>query len=444
MTYNAIICEVNEVKPHPNADRIKLANIIGYQVIVGLNIKEHDIGILFPDDGQLSPEYCQANDLIAYEDENGNKSGGYFDNNRRVRAQKFRGEKSEAYFAPLSSVSFTGYDISKLKVGDRFSELNNISICNKYINEKTRHVAQSNKKKTVKEKLFTKQFNAYLKNIFPEHFETSQFKQCSDKILPGSLITLTSKNHGTSGRVSYLPVIQKKKWYERVFDFITKNKDYKTAYDYVHGSRRVILTKDGCDDFYHNTDFRHYVLERFKGKLNKNEIAYFEICGFCASDRPIMSVVDTSKLKDKEFTKRFGKTMVYKYGCINGTCDIYVYRMAVINPDGVIEEMPWNRVKQRCSEMGIKHVVEIDQFILDDKTDLRSIVKYHVEEVDIADPIDDSHIKEGICIRVDDKNGRTKIYKEKTFIFKVLEGIAKDSDVEDMEEVESLLENSTE
>ena len=34
---------------------------------------------------------------------------------------------------PLESVSYTGYDISKLVSGTKFSELNDHAICNKYV-----------------------------------------------------------------------------------------------------------------------------------------------------------------------------------------------------------------------------------------------------------------------------------------------------------------------
>lgn len=439
MSYNAIICKINKIHKHPNADRLQLANIIGYQVIVSLEAKEEDLGIIFPDDGQLSQEYCQANDLIAYKDNDGNRKGGYFDQNRRVRAQKFRGEKSDAYFAPLESLSFTGYDINKLQVGDKFNTLNGFPICNKYINEKTRQGANSKKiKKNKKEKEFTKRFNQHIKNLFPEHFETDQFRHYADKIKSGSLITITNKQHGTSGRISYIPIIKKRNFFSNIFNYIFNGNSPKLEYDYVHGTRRVILTKEN-DDIFYKTDFRNDVLERFKGKLNKNEIVYFEIVGYCGDNKPIMPIVDTSKLKDKQFTKRFGKTMVYKYGCHNGFCDVYIYRMCVINQDGIIEELSWNRVKQRCEEMGMKYVFEIDHFLLDHTVDLKELVECYTDYMDIADPIDNSHVREGICIRVDDPNGRTKIYKSKTFIFKVLEGIVKDSGVEDMEEVESLL-----
>lgn len=438
MSYNGIVTKIESVRSHTNADRLQIASILGYQVIVSLDAKQGDIGILFPDDGQLSMEYATANNLIAGVDENGNKTGGYFDHNRRVRAQKLRGEKSEAYFAPLESLSFTGYDISKLNVGDRFNTLNDIPICNKYITKATQEAGAKKNKKGKEEKQFTKKFNQHLKTLFPEHKETDQFKHYADKIPYGSNITITSKFHGTSGRVSYIPVITKLNWLQSIANkLFFGNKDHY-HYDYVHGSRRVILTKDSDGGYYKGTDFRNKCLERFKNKLNKNEIVFFEIVGYTDTGASIMPTVNTEKMKDKEFTKRFGKNMTYKYGCIEGVCEIYVYRMAIVNPDGHLEEMPWSRVKQRCNEMGIKHVVEIDNFVYTDSVDLKEVVEHLTDGVDLAEGVDESHIREGVCIRVDSNDGKSNIYKNKCFVFKVLEGICKDTGVVDMEEVESI------
>jgi hypothetical protein len=47
--------------------------------------------------------------------------------------------------------------------------------------------------------------------------------------------------------------------------------------------------------------------------------------------------------------------------------------------------------------------------------------------------IDTTHIREGVCVRLE--SGLVpRIYKHKSFEFKVLEGFAKDSGIVDMEE----------
>jgi len=51
MAYKAMIAKLTNVRPHPNADRLQLATLEGYQVIIGLNHKEGDVGIFYPTDG---------------------------------------------------------------------------------------------------------------------------------------------------------------------------------------------------------------------------------------------------------------------------------------------------------------------------------------------------------------------------------------------------------
>lgn len=444
--YNCIVTKIESIRKHTNADRLQIAIVMGYQVIVGLDSKVGDVVLLFPDDGQLSVEYATANDLVGYTVD-GVRKGGYFSESRKVTVCKLRGERSEAYIAPLESLAFTRHDLAKLKVGDTFNELNGIPICNKFVSAKTLAAAGSNKAKgkNPKEKEFTKNFNAHVKKLFPEHNDTAQFRHFADSIPHGALITVTAKFHGTSGRVSYIQVPVEMPWYKRLINQFMFESTNRMEYTYIHGTRRVNLKNGGGGlTLGTRSSYRDKCLAQFKGKLKKNEIAFFEIVGYTETGASIMPSVDTEKMKDKEFTKRFGKTMTYSYGCVPGECKIFVYRMAVVNPDGHLEEMSWNRVKQRCREMGVNHVHEMDSFINTAAEDeqrggnIRELVEYLTDMVDIAEEIDPSHIREGICIRVDDKDGNSKIYKNKTFVFKVLEGIVKDSGVVDIEEVESL------
>lgn len=94
----AIIAPIT-VSKHPNADRLQLGSVFGSQVVVGMDVKSGDVGIFFQEGLQLSDEYAKANDLVRRKDADGNAAGGFFEENRRVRCQKFRGTKSEGYWA---------------------------------------------------------------------------------------------------------------------------------------------------------------------------------------------------------------------------------------------------------------------------------------------------------------------------------------------------------
>ena len=351
MSYNAIIAKIDNTKKHPTANRLLIGEVLGHQIIIGLDSKVGDIGVFFGDDGQLSEEYAKANDLIRYTDEkNGEKKGGFFDKSRRVRVQKFRNEKSEGYFAPLSSLFFTDYDLSKLKVGDKFDKLNNIPICNKYISEGTRNYnCGDSNKKSHNENKFRKYYNSFIRKLFPEHFETEQIRHYINDIEKGSLITITSKLHGSSGRTVNIQVPIKLNIFQKIINKIFFNNREHTKYEVIHGTRRVIL-RDGKMNNYYKSNFRDKILEKLNPIIPKNYIFYFEIVGYTDTGKPIMNPVDTSKIKDEVLSKSFPNPMIYKYGCLQGECDFYVYRITTINSDGLQEELSWNRVKQICKE----------------------------------------------------------------------------------------------
>jgi hypothetical protein len=178
--------------------------------------------------------------------------------------------------------------------------------------------------------------------------------------------------------------------------------------------------------------------------LYQGELWYYEILGYEDTGAAIMQSVDTSKM-GKEFVKRFGKTMTYKYGCLPGTCIIEVYRITQTLPDGSIIDLPWSMVKERCNNSMVAHVPELETWIVDvNPQELRDRIDYLTENIDIAEPSDPSHIREGIVIRIDNlENGHMKLWKNKNFAFKCLEGIIKDNpDYCDTEEQESFTEEA--
>lgn len=173
--------------------------------------------------------------------------------------------------------------------------------------------------------------------------------------------------------------------------------------------------------------------------LHKNEVFYFEIVGTdTETGSPIMSQ-NTDCLKDRSIKDRFGSVMNYSYGCENGQCDIYVYRITQVNEDGVVVERSWPQVKQRCKELSIKHVPELTSPLVLNGTN-REVVPHIVFNLteDGTDPLpstlDKRHIREGVVVRWESEHG-TGFLKNKGHAFGILEGYIKDSDdYVDMEE----------
>ena len=457
MSYCGYITKLQNVRPHSNADRMKLADCFGNTVCVGIDTPEDTLLIYFPTDGQLSTEYCEHNNLVRKKDENGNNIGGYMDPDKRnVTAIKLRGEKSDGLVMPLESLAFTGVDISTFKMGDTITVVNGHEICKKYIpvNKKAPRVSEGNR---------TRKKKVPIAPLFVEHADTEQLAYNMDAFKPGDEIEITLKMHGTSQRTGYLPVF---KGYKRtLWDKICHRAGEPIyEWDYVSGTRRTVLENfDG--GFYGSNAFRKQHENLFRGKLWKGETVYYEVVGFTDDGASIMASCSNKKLNDKEFVKKYGDTTVFSYGCSPtgtisvgakdvGDCadvkvpksDVYVYRMTMTNEDGNIVEYTPNFMRYRCELMGVKTVPVMWKGYVDETIDWNDggmtageWVKAKAEEFyDGPDPIGKTHVREGVVIRI---LNRPKFcaYKHKNWYFKALEGIVKvDAEAPDMEEADGM------
>ena len=455
MSYYAYVVEVKELRKHTNADRLQIATFFGNDTIVDMNVHVGDKGIYFPVDGQLSERFCQVNDLVRRKDENGNQVGGYLDPEKRnVKAVKLRGEKSDGLYLPLTCLT-DFCTISELNVGDKIDVLNGEEICRKYIPKRmySQHGPGEGRRSRVK---------VNIAPTFYEHVETEQLAYNLGKFHPGDIVQLTLKMHGTSQRTGYLPLVteDKQNWIRKLFRL---HPHTHLEYGYINGTRRVVLTpKNRNHGWYEDDSWREAMGRKFEGKLLRGEVVYYEVVGFQGPEgAPIMAQVANSKIKDKEFSKKYGDTTTFSYGCMHTCgyepvddvdelgpfhlepcCDVYVYRMTMVNEDGDVVEYSPAQIKYRCEQMGVKTVMEFETFIIPtDCTDPGEYVVRKVEQYyDGPDPIGKTHIREGVVARILNRN-RFEVYKHKNFSFKILEGIAKDeADAPDIEEAQEVLE----
>lgn len=420
MSYELIIAKIESIRPIEGADRIIAATILGNEVVLGKTSQVGDILCYAETDGIFEDAFCEANGLFPVLDENGKKiGGGFFERGKaRVRAQKFKGCKSNGFAFPLSYLNYTGYDLSKLKVGDRFSELNDVKIAQKYFTPATLR-AQANKNKQGKKQPKTLSF--------PEHVDSSKFQYDMMEIKKGDLITTTVKMHGTSNRLGKT-FIQKAlpKWKE----FINKLYPLFTAkveLDYLVGTRRVILdaSKPGIS-YYGNEEFRYKHLELIKALLEPGEVIMGELVGYTTSGAKIMPDHLTADTKDKEYIKQYGDKISYTYSCLEGQCEFYAYRILKCDQLGNSIDLTWPQVKKRCEQLGLKYVVQCaDSFVFDGDYDkLKTFVA--ANEVG-PDPIDNRIHREGIVLRVDNGNKTPLFIKQKNWFFGVQEGYLKNN-----------------
>jgi hypothetical protein len=431
--YCGYITTLKNVRQHPNADRMKLADCFGNTVCVGLNAADDDIVIYFPVDGQLSVEYCAKNDLVRRKDENGNNAGGYLDPEKRnIRAIKLRGEKSDGLTMPLESLAYTGVKMSDLTIGTQITVVNGHEICQKYIprtNQRAPREGGNHKKtRTAGEKM----------PYFVEHIDTPQLRFCMSTFKPGDIISLTEKVHGTSSRnANTLCISYKKNIFDKIFHLPGKKKE---EYKYVVGTRRTTVknAEGGC---YGSNQFRIDWGEKFKGKFHSGESIFGEIAGFTHDGNPVMGIANNKITNDEEFIKCFGETTTFSYGCsptegVKPQSRYFIYRMTYTSPEGYVIEYPWDLVCLRAEQMGFEMVPELDRFIYTTEEDFMNRIQ---RWMDIPSTIDPSHVIEGVVVRALNAPN-LRVAKEKSFTFKLIEGIIKDAaDAPDMEEAEETL-----
>ena len=441
------ITHLKNVRPHPNADKLLLAECFGNPVCVSTEYTEGMIGIYFPTDLQLSMEFCKANNLLRLYDEEGHSipGGGYMDPKKRnVSAIRLRGEKSDGLFLPLTCLESFG-NISDLKVGP-ITVFNGHEICRKYI-PPVKDPAQFDKKSRTRKK------KTPIAPLFMEHIDTAQLAYNLDAFKPKDEIEITLKMHGTSQRTGYLPTFQK---YKRTLMDKILRRPGTPVYDwgYVSGTRRTVL-ENYEGGFYGNDKFREEHHKAFEGKLWKGETVYYEVVGFLTDGRPIMASCDNKKLQDKDFIKQYGKTTTFSYGCEpHGATqsNVYVYRMTMTNEDGNVIEYTPDFMRYRCEQMGVKAVPVFEKFTIGDIrtcpndemetyiTSPEDVIKIAEEYYDGPDPVGKTHVREGVVVRILNRPTFTA-FKHKNFSFKVLENIIKlEAEAPDMEEADGIEE----
>lgn len=474
--YCGYIVKIDKLRPHSNADRLQIATFFGNDVCISLDNQLGDLGIYFPTDLQLSEEFCAANDLVRRKDENGNPAGGFLEPGKRnVKCIKLRGEKSDGLYLPISCFDYLNLGC-EFAVGDKVDILDGHEICCKYIPRSNRAIRSSNNG-TVK-----KQKKVEIAPLFNEHVDTEQLAYNLADFRNGDLVEITLKMHGTSGRTAHLPKFAGYKdslgtkagnAIKNILNKLTGSRyeehHDKPIYDwgYVTGTRRVVLNDFNGPAYYASNDFREPHAKAFEGKLHKGETVYYEIVGFQKNGIPIMPSGDNTKTGDKEFIKQFGKTTVFSYGCHDGglTEDenhsgvlvkaepesaMYVYRMSMMNEDGVEVDYTPDYMRYRCEQIGVNTVPVLWKGYIpehcgshEDSTITPGEWIFNVANryTDGADPIGKTHLREGVVVRIINRP-KFKAYKNKSFHFKCIEGIVKASaDAPDIEEAESFGEN---
>lgn len=408
--YAGTVVRIKNIIPLENCDNVVATPFFGLQAIVGKDHQVGDLGILFPTEAQLSDKFCFNNNLYRHGDKNKNPDEkGYIEDNRRIRAQKFRGHVSNALFMPLESLAWARVKAADLVEGDEFDTLNGEEICRKYVVKQKAMRGQA-----AQEKRYSRVDAKHM----PEHYDTENFWKNREKIDAEKEVIVTQKLHGTSIRIGNTIVKRKLGIHEKLARVLGV-KVQEQEHDYIFGSRKVVKDANNPNQVhYYAEDIWTLEGKKLEGILPENYLVFAELLGYTPDGAEIQKN--------------------YSYGIpVRGT-ELYIYRIAIINDQGIVTDLSWDQVVEFCKLNGLKYVPEmwrgkLKDLVIEDFIDKRFFDDGHRQCLSLGDNKD--IVDEGVCVRSD--GIRPYILKAKSPKFLEHETALLDTGAEDLESAQS-------
>mgnify|MGYP003292050011 CR=1 FL=1 len=359
INYLAKIVEIKDFTAHinPEVTRLKVAHVDGYNILVGIDEQPGKF-VYFPTSSCLNPQFLAFANLYRHaEKNNDNEKTGLFEDNGRVKAVKLKGQVSEGFLLPLTTlvnfivdstnVSFTEDDCP---VGTEFDEVEHNGksfwINKKYVVERQGYNYQKRYNKSQKK---LSRLHLIRDDQFRYHYETVLIRKEPTFISPDDTISITSKWDGTSHISAYVLCHKQLNFFEKIQEKLFKrNFDF---YDHILSSRRVIKNlyynpEQGAS--FYNDEFRYKVDEYLQPYMCKGMTIYAEIVGFDTTGGYIQKNYDYGCVqpeKGEEYT-------------IGKHCKVMIYRITLTNVDGVVHEFSAKEVQVWCKERGLNPVIE--------------------------------------------------------------------------------------
>ena len=349
LNYAASIVKLNNIRKHPNADKLKITTIQGNDVITGAPLEVGQICIYFPLECTISKSYLSYSNSFEKKEDNRNPQiKGFFGKHGRVRAVKLRGTPSVGYIVPVSSLQEwlehkkgvkLSIDWEKL-VGTEFDYYDDIFICKKYTSVQERNEKQKTDRVQKKNEKVVKE-SKLVENQFKLHKDTPALGKTVSTIYPDDIISITFKKHGSSGCFSNVLTTKKLKWYEKLLIKLGVNV-VQTVYGNLFSSRKIIKNKWHDEEQnkkivqsgYYKVDLWGAVNETLKEYLEEGMTLYGEIVGY-------LPKCNTYIQKD------------YDYGCKEGEFKFYIYRITTTTPNGNVIEWDMNSIQQWAKQKGL-------------------------------------------------------------------------------------------
>lgn len=394
--YTCQVVKLPIKQPVEGLDKLVKITIFGNDVLTQKDTPE-GLYLFFPAECAINSEYLSKNNEFREPTLNKDQSKkGYFEPTGRVKSVKFKGVISTGYIAPLDTL-LPFVDIKGFKEGDEFNNINDITLCKKYV-VKQMQATSSNTESRFNKKL--KRFDKLVPNQFRFHDSTAHLAKNLHVFEPNDIIVISDKWHGTSSVFSNILIKKDLNWYEKLLvklgiDIVT------TRYDRLYSSRSVIknqyINKEATPGYY-NEDIWAIVNKELEGKIDIGISLYGEIVGYLPSGKTIQKG--------------------YDYGCLNNEHKFLVYRITYTKPNGELIEFSWQQIKDYCKKYSLEHVKELYYGHLSEEyLNISNKLQATVNQDFLLEMLSKSYLEkdckwcvnkvpsEGICVRID---GREK------------------------------------
>lgn len=225
------VCKVDNIRKHPNADRLSVVQVKGWNCIVGLDqYKAGELVVFVPPDSILPQPLIEKYNLE------------YLKKNGRTGTIKLRGALSQGLILDVPE--------GKWKEGDDVAEFLGIT---KW--QPPEPAFYEPAKRTSKKRINPN---------FQKYTDIENIKHYPDVFQNGDMIRITEKIHGTNSRFGTLPIAiqENANLFEKISYFVRKY-IFGQKYEFVYGSHNVQITNHSNRKSFYGSDVWGTIAERY-------------------------------------------------------------------------------------------------------------------------------------------------------------------------------------
>lgn len=369
-------------KPMTRANKLQIAVLNGYDVILSKDVKKGDVLLYFPLGAAIEPSFLAANNLFDWDNRELNAnfkevtdlllggpaatecSGttgsvrdkaksmcGMFNAKGVVKAKRVRGELSQGFamdarqaleawlpgteFPDLAAIAESHVDFDTVAGRKLAWKYAPIEKGPKYTPSLLTPAEKRQKRRDLRDNRL-RSLPRMVEGQFHFHIDTLMLNEHIGDLTPDMDINISTKYHGTSCISAHVLTRRKLRWWEKAAKSVGIRVRGELEYGHIYSSRSVVKNgefnpKKGED--YYVTDVWSEADKKIREFVAPGETWYYEIIGYLpGTDELIMDG--------------------YDYKCAPGEFKMKLYRVTKTDQDGNVAEVPMDHYERLCAKTG--------------------------------------------------------------------------------------------